>query len=258
MDARSAATTRPGGRSDRASASIGEIGRSRGDALVVRSGARRASPSPACASRKSFSGSLRAGARREGISLEPIYWPEDAGCDVCREANRCRCLIAPRACSWSRTTWRLAGIVVRHLRARGYDARVDGRRPRTLRSCFARASDPPSCCSTSTCRASRAGACSAAASWPRGLTARLRRQRHADPVGAPPRVRRWRATCPSRSPCRRSWRSSSAARPSRADGTARPPTGGTSMLFDLAMLAFVGVAALLLLRLPVAARELAR
>ena len=25
---------------------------------------------------------LAAGARREGISLEPIYWPEDAGCDV--------------------------------------------------------------------------------------------------------------------------------------------------------------------------------
>ena len=25
---------------------------------------------------------LAADARREGIALEPIYWPEDAGCDV--------------------------------------------------------------------------------------------------------------------------------------------------------------------------------
>ena len=27
-------------------------------------------------------GELAADAQREGITLEPVYWPEDAGCDV--------------------------------------------------------------------------------------------------------------------------------------------------------------------------------
>ena len=143
-----------------------------------------------------------------------------------------------RSRPWSRDTCVLAATTPRSRRL--------PRRP----SCRSRrAAARPSSCSTSTCRA--------IPGWAflrrrlprrRRLAARLRRQRHGRVIGAPARVRSRGLPAQALRHADPHGDRRAPRREPEPQPTSRLPDRGTSMLFDLAMIAFIGIACVLPLR----------